>query len=93
MQSVDESLSKLAGSKLFWKITLTEHSKTTHLIHHTMRKIYLQQASLWPVFFQRTLSQILAGLPETVCHTDDISVHPPERKTEQFEKNNGRRER
>lgn len=95
MASVDDSLSKLKGSKIFskldansgfWQLPLDEESKllTTFICPERGRFAFnrlpfgISSAS---EIFQRTMSQILEGIPGTICHMDDILIHAESRGT------------
>ena len=88
MASVDESLSKLANSKIFtrldaksgfWQIPLSnDFRKFTKFITPFGR----YQFSRLPFginsaseIFQRTLSQVFDDLEGVICHMDDILIH------------------
>ena len=94
MHSVDESLSQLAGSKIFskldaksgfWQIPITKHPKplTCFITPFSRFAFYRLPFGLSSAseIFQRTISQILAGLPGVVCYMDNILVHAADRKT------------
>jgi len=88
MASVDDSLAKLDGSKVFTKldansgfhqIPLDEESKLlTTFITPFGRFCYNRLAmgiSSAPEVFQRTMSSLLEGVDGVVCHMDDILIH------------------
>ena len=95
MASVDDSLSKLKDSKIFskldansgfWQLPLDDESKllTTFICPERGRFAFnrlpfgISSAS---EIFQRTMSQILEGIPGTICHMDDILIHAESKGT------------
>ena len=94
MHSVDVSLSQLAGSKIFskldaksgfWQSPLNERFRPLTCFITPFRRLAFNRLpfglSSASELFQRTMSQILAGLQRVVCHMDDILVHAADRKT------------
>ena len=64
----------------FWPVFCKRHlpKKKEKKKRHLPKKATSSKGS---DIFQRTMSQILAGLPGVVCHMDDIWVHATDRKT------------
>ena len=91
MASVDESLAKLAGSKVFtkldarsgyWQIPLDEPSRllTTFITpfgRFCMNRLPFGICSASEIF-QRMMSETLEGLDGVVCHQDDVLIHAPD---------------
>ena len=91
MPSVDESLAKLANSKIFtkldaksgfWQIPLTEESKkyTTFITlfgRYQFNRLPFGTSSASEVL-QRTISTILGDMEGIICHMDDILIHAPD---------------
>ena len=94
MVSVDESLAKLANSKVFskldaksgfWQIPLSEESKeyTTFITpfgRYWFNRLPFGISSASEIF-QRTISNILGDLEGVICHMDDILIHAPDTET------------
>ena len=94
MASVDESLAKLAGSKIFtkldaksgfWQIPLSEESRklTTFITpfgRYCFNRLPFGISSASEVF-QRTVSTILADQEGVICHVDDILIHAKDQAT------------
>ena len=94
MASVDESLSKLANSKIFtkldaksgyWQLPLSEDSRkfTTFITPFGRYKFNrlpfgINSASK---IFQRTVLQTLGDLEGVICHMDDILIHAADQNT------------
>ena len=90
MASVDESLAKLSGSKVFskldarsgyWQIPLDEQSRllTTFITpfgRFCMNRLPFGICSASEIF-QRMMSETLEGLDGVVCHQDDVLIHAP----------------
>jgi hypothetical protein len=88
MASVDESLAKLSGSKIFTKldansgfyqIPLDEPSKllttfVTPFGRYCFNRLPMGICSA-PEVFQRTMSSLLEGIDGVICHMDDILCH------------------
>ncbi|KAL8621425.1 hypothetical protein ACOMHN_048225 [Nucella lapillus] len=88
MASVDESLAKLADSKVFtaldaksgfWQIPLSEDSKqystfVTPFGRYCFNRLPFGISSASEVF-QRTMSTIPADNEGVICHMDDILIH------------------
>lgn len=88
MPTVEESLSKINGAKLFskldanagyWQAPLTaESSELTTFITPLGRYQFLRLPfgiSTAPEFFQREMLRILEGREGTTCHMDDILIY------------------
>ena len=88
MTSVDESLAKLGGSTIFSKLDANsgfyqipldpESALLTTFVTPFGRFRFNRLPfgiSSAPEIFQRTMSEILEGLPGVICHMDDILVH------------------
>ena len=87
LPTVEESLSKLAGGKVFskidansgfWQIKLSERSRhlTTFMtpfgrFHFNVLPFGISSA---PEFFQKRMSELLEGLPGVVCQMDDCLI-------------------
>ncbi|KAK3778377.1 hypothetical protein RRG08_059969, partial [Elysia crispata] len=94
LNSVDQDLAQLTGSKYFtkldarsgfWQIPLSEESRkyTTFLItfgRYCFNRLPFGISSA-PEIFQRRMNKILSGLDGFVCHTDDILVHAADKET------------
>ena len=94
MASVDESLAKLANSKIFtkldaksgfWQIPLVEESKkyTTFITpfgRYQFNRLPFGISSASEVF-QRTISAILGDMDGIICHMDDILIHASDAET------------
>lgn len=94
MFTVEESLAKLSGSKIFskldaksgfWQIPLTEESKPlttfiTPIGRFCFNRLPFGISSASEIF-QRAMSEILEGVDGVICHTDDILVHAPDKPT------------
>ena len=94
MNSVDESLAKLAQSKIFtkldaksgfWQIPLSEKSRqyTTFITpfgRFQFNRLPFGISSASEVF-QRSMSRILGDMEGIVCHMDDILIHAPDIET------------
>ena len=90
MASVDESLAKLANSKVFtkldakngfWQLPLGEESKqyttfVTPFGRYCFNRLPFGISSASEVF-QRAMTQILGDQEGVICHMDDILVHAP----------------
>ena len=88
MPSVDESLTKLGNSKIFfkldansgyWQIPFDEKSRllttfVTPFGPYCFNRLPIGITSK-PEIFQQTLSKILEDLDGTICQMDDILVH------------------
>jgi hypothetical protein len=91
LHSVDESLAKLAGSKVFskvdatsgfWQIKLSEKSKKltcfiTPFGRFAFNRLPFGISSASEIF-QRTMSKVLDGVDGVICHMDDVLVHSPD---------------
>ena len=91
MASVDESLAKLSGSKVFskldarsgyWQIPLDEQSRllTTFITpfgRFCMNRLPFGICSASEIF-QRMMTETLEGLEGIVCHQDDVLIHAPD---------------
>ena len=88
MASVDDSLAKLSGSKIFtkldansgfWQIPLDMSSRTLTTFITPFGRFCFNLLpfgiSSAPEIFQRTMSQILENMEGVVCHMDDLLVH------------------
>ena len=88
MASVDDSLAKLAGSKIFsklnarsgfWQIPLIEGSKHYTTFITTFGRYCFSRLpfGIWSAsdIFQRTISTILGDMDGVIAHMDDILVH------------------
>ena len=94
MSTVDESLSKLAGSRIFskldaksafWQIPLSEDSKllTTFITpfgRYCFNRLPYGICSASEIF-QRTMMKILDGVEGVICHMDDVLIHGPNAET------------
>ena len=94
LNSVDQDLAQLTGSKYFtkldarsgfWQIPLSEESRkyTTFLTpfgRYCFNRLPFGISSA-PEIFQRRMNKILSGLDGFVCHTDDILVHAADKET------------
>ena len=90
MASVDESLAKFQGSRIFskldansgfWQIPLDKASRllTTFVTpygRYCFNRLPFGISSASKVF-QRTMSHMLEGLDGVICHMDDILIHGP----------------
>ena len=94
MASVDESLSKLADSKIFtkldaksgyWQIPLSKDSRkfTTFVTPFGRYQFNCLPFGINSAreIFQRTVSQILGDLKGVNCHMDDILIHAADQDT------------
>ena len=94
MASVDESLSKLANSKIFtkldaksgyWQIPLSEDSRkfttsVTPFGRYQFNRLHFGISSASEIF-QRTVLQILGDLEGVIYHMDDILIHAADQDT------------
>ena len=94
LNSVDQDLAQLTGSKYFtkldarsgfWQIPLSEESRkyTTFLTpfgRYCFNRLPFGISSTSEIF-QRRMNKILSGLDGFVCHTDDILVHAADKET------------
>ena len=94
MASVDESVSKLANSKIFtkldvksgyWRIPLSEDSRKFTTFVTPFRRYQFNRLPFGinsaSEIFQRTVSQILGDLEGVICHMDDILIHAADQDT------------
>ena len=94
MASVDESLAKLGGSKIFtkldaksgfWQILLCPESRRLTTFITPFGRFCFNRLpfgiSSAPEIFQRAMTEILQDLDGVICHMDDILVHAPEEIT------------
>jgi hypothetical protein len=94
MFSVEESLAKLSGSKVFskldaksgfWQIPLAEESKLLTTFITPMGRFCFNRLpfgiSSASEIFQRSMTEILQGVDRVVCHMDDVLVHAPDHET------------
>ena len=88
MATVDESLSKLGGSKIyskldansgFWQINLDKESRRLTTFLSPFGRFWFNRLPFGiasaPEIFQRAMSRLLEGIPGVVCHMDDILIH------------------
>ena len=94
MASVDESLAKLAGSRVFskldarsgyWQIPLDDESRllTTFITpfgRFCMNRLPFGICSASEIF-QRMMTEVMEGLDGVVCHQDDVLIHAPDDAT------------
>lgn len=94
MFSVEESLAKLSGSKIFskldarsgfWQIPLSDESKPLTTFITPMGRFCFNRLpfgiSSASEVFQRTMTEILEGTEGVICHMDDVLVHAPDQAT------------
>lgn len=88
MATVEDSLAKLSGSRVFskldansgfWQIELAPKSRllTTFLTpfgRYCYNRLPFGISSA-PEIFQRAMSRVLLDVPDVVCHMDDVMVH------------------
>jgi hypothetical protein len=88
LPTIDDMLHKLAGSNMFSKLDATsgfwqlpldpETAKLTTFISPSGRFYYKRLPfgiSSAPEIFQRTVEEILKGVPNVICYFDDIVIH------------------
>lgn len=94
LNTVDEDLARLSGSKHFtkldarsgfWQMPLDPESRllTTFLTpfgRFCMNRLPFGISSA-PEIFQRRMTEILHNLDGVICHMDDILIHAPDRET------------
>ncbi|XP_048759371.2 uncharacterized protein K02A2.6-like [Ostrea edulis] len=87
LPSVDESLSKLSGSKIFskldansgfWQINLAPESRLLTTFITPYGRFYFNRLPFGinsaSEFFQKRMSEILCGIEGVLCHMDDILI-------------------